>query len=380
MKALERYWFGDVALARPYLLSRFVLALLAFDTWLNLMPEGAKYGVGAFNVAHFSWLDGFVPSSAFYLGVLAFTGVLALSQALYRPHRIALALVAAGYTLGWSCSLLDSIPHHYLLSLYLVCFVFFPMLSARAAFSRSDRVPRGSAWAYVLFCVSTAIVYFYVAAWSAADEQPYWLPMVCSAAYLIASMQDQALMPGLRVVAPVLVAAPIAFHLSAPQEGWLPIYMIGIACIVFAPIQWIHAFGRTLTRPCRNLVEEHSTEERSTDGIDEGASHVFYLSLVGLVAAPMVSVFVDLPGVKTGCALTAIATLLVMGRQLYLTPRWRPVWRVVSLFGGCLALWLTMTASTARFEYYHRSAMDADRRGDDEAALIFREKAQRYAR
>ena len=120
-----------------------VLVLLAFDTWLNMMPEGAKYGVGAFNVAHFPWFDGFVPSSGFYLGVLAFTGVLALSQALYRPHRIAIVLIALGYTLGWSCSLLDSVPYHYLLSLYLLCFVFFPMLSARAAFSRSERAAAG---------------------------------------------------------------------------------------------------------------------------------------------------------------------------------------------------------------------------------------------
>ena len=103
MRPLERYWFGDVALARPYLLVRFVLVLLAFDTWLNLIPEGAKYGVGSFNVAHFAWFDDFVPSPGFYLGVLAFTGVLALSQALYRPHPIAIVAIACIYTLGWSC-------------------------------------------------------------------------------------------------------------------------------------------------------------------------------------------------------------------------------------------------------------------------------------
>jgi hypothetical protein len=216
MKPLERYWFGDVALARPYLLVRFVLALLAFDAWLNLIPEGAKYGSGAFNVAHFPWFDGFVPSASFYLGVMAFTGVLALSQALYRPHRIAIAFVAAGYTLGWSCSLLDSEPYHYLLSLYLVCFVFFPMLSARAAFSRSDAAPMSSAWAYVLVCVTTAIVYFYVAAWSAAKEEPYWLPMICCTGYLVASMQDRLALPAVRTSVPLLVAGPIAFHWLAP--------------------------------------------------------------------------------------------------------------------------------------------------------------------
>jgi hypothetical protein len=374
MKTLERYWFGDVALARPYLVLRFVLGLLAFDTWLNMMPQGAKYGVGAFNVAHFPWFDTFVPSSAFYLGVLAFTGVLALSQALYRPHRIAIVLIAAGYTLGWSCSLLDSVPYHYLLSLYLVCFVFFPMLSARAAFSRSDRSPRGSVAAYVLLCVTTAIMYFYVAAWSASEGQSYWLPMVCCVAYLIASMQDRAELPALRMAAPILAAAPVAFHLVAPQQGWLPIYMIGISIVVFAPTQGLHSFGRELTRPARSLVEE-----RPEGGIDERAPQVFYLSLLGLVVAPMVSMFVDMPGVKTGCTLTAIAMVFVMGRQLYFTPRWRPVWRVASLFGGCLALWITVTASSARFDYYREGALDADRRGDHDAALMFREKADRYA-
>ncbi len=374
MKPLERYWFGDVALARPYLVLRFILALLAFDTWLNMMPQGAKYGVGAFNVAHFAWLDSFAPSPGSYLGVLAFTGVLALSQALYRPHRIAIVLIAAGYTLGWSCSLLDSVPYHYLLSLYLVCFVFFPMLSARAAFSRSDRAPRGSVAAYVLFCVTTAIVYFYVAAWSAAEGQSYWLPMVCCIAYLIASMQDRAELPALRMAAPLLVAAPVAFHLLAPPQGWLPVYMIGIALVVFTPTPWIHSVGRELTRPARSLVEG-----RSADGADERAAQVFYLSLVGLIVAPMVSMFVDLPGVKTGCTLTAFAMLFVMGRQLYFTPRWRPLWRVASLFGGCLALWITVTTSSARFDYYREGALDADRRGDHDAAMMFHEKADRYA-
>ena len=375
MKPLERYWFGDVALARPYLVLRLVLALLAFDTWLNLMPDGAKYGVGAFNVAHFAWFDTFVPSSGFYLGVLAFTGVLALSQALYRPHRIAIVFIAAGYTLGWSCSLLDSVPYHYLLSLYLACFVFFPMLSARAAFSRSDRAPRGSVAAYVLFCVTTAIVYFYVAAWSAAKGQSYWLPMVCCIAYLIVSMQDRVELPALRMAAPILVAAPVAFHVLAPQQGWLPIYMIGIGLIVFMPTQWIHPLGRALTLPARSLVEERTQD----GGMDERAPQVFYLSLLGLVVAPMVSMFVDMPGVKTGCTLTAIAMLFVMGRQLYFTPRWRPLWRVASLFGGCLALWITVTASSARFDYYREGALDADRRGDHDAARIFHEKADRYA-
>lgn len=375
MKPLERYWFGDVALARPYTLVRFVLAVLAFDIWLNMIPEGSKYGVDAFNVAHFPWFEGFVPSAGFYLGVLAFTGVLALSQALYRPHRIALVLVAAGYTVGWSCSLLDSAPQHYLLSLYLTCFVFFPMLSARAAFSRSDRAPLGGAWAYVLLCVTTAIVYFYLAAWSAAMGESYWLPMLCCVGYFVATTQDRLALPGLDFAVPLFGLAPLALHLSTPQEGWLPVYLIGVAVLAFAPRRGIHAVGRVLTQPARHLVEE-----RDTEGLDERASLVFYASLLGLVAAPTVSTFVDLPGVQTGWMLTAIAMLLVMGRQLYLTPRFRPVWRVASLVGASFALWLTVVSTDIRFDYYRNAALDAERRGDESAADAYRTKATRYAR
>ncbi len=375
MKPLGQYWFGEVALARPYFVLRFVLGLLAFDLWLNMIPEAAKYGAGAFNVAHFPVFGGFVPSASFYLGVLAFTGVLALSQALYRPHRIALIFVALGYTLGWSCSLLDSAPYHYLLSLYLLCFVFFPMLSARAAFSRSEQAPLGSAWAYVLLCVTTAIMYFYVAAWAASAGRPYWLPMACCLGYLAASLQDRMALPALKVAVPPLVLAPIAFHLVERGDDWFSVYMIGVALIVFSPTSVLHSLGRALTRPVRTLFDEEAPT-----GLDERASTVFYLSLLGLVAAPMLSMFIDLPGVKTGCTLTAIAMLLVMGRQLYLTPRFRPIWRVASLFGGCIALWLSVIASPARSEYYQNAALDAEVRGDAAAAAELREKAERYAR
>ena len=224
-------------------------------------------------------------------------------------------------------------------------------------------------------CVTTAIVYFYLAAWSAARGEPYWLPMLCCAGFLIATTQDRMKLPGLQPALLVLGVAPIALHISVPQQGWFPIYMIGIAAIVFAPASWVHAVGRFVTRPARNVRDEEGSR-----GLDERASQVFYASLVGLVAAPMVSMFVDLPGVKTGCTLTAIAMLFVMGRQLYLTPRFRPVWRVASLFGASLALWLTVSVSDARFDYYRNAAVEADRSGDEDAAAFYRGKAERYAR
>jgi hypothetical protein len=63
--------------------------------------------------------------------------------------------------------------------------------------------------------------------------------------------------------------------------------------------------------------------------------------------------------------------LFVMGRQLYLTPRFRPVWRVASLFGGCVALWFTVTVGGARVAYYENAASHAEtRRSGDPAELL----------
>ena len=80
----------------------------------------------------------------------------------------------------------------------------------------------------------------------------------------------------------------------------------------------------------------------------------------------MLSMFIDMPGVKTGCTLTAIAMLFVMGRQLYFTPRWRPLWRVARLSAAASLFFIALTMSDARFDYYRQGALDADRRGDED--------------
>jgi uncharacterized membrane protein len=378
MNALRHYWLGNIALARPYFLLRIVLCVLAFDAWLNWMPRGARYGVGNFNVAHFPWLDGFVPGAGFYMGLLAFTSVLALSQALYRPNRLAVALVAAGYSFAWACSLLDSTPFHYLLSLYLICFVCFPMAGLDETFG-AEEPELASAWGYVLFCVTTAIVYFYTAAWAAAEDRSYMLPMLCCIGYLLAATQDRLEAPLAHFAIPALGLAPLLLHgaalISHGSDPWPQQTMIAIALSVFAPKEALHGLGRVLSHPARRWGLD-----RSEDGADEQASRLFYVSLIGLCVAPMISTFVELPGVKTGTALTAIAMLFVTGHSLYLTPRFRPLWRVLSLFAACLAFFLTVTRSEVRAEYYRQGAADAQRRGDLHTARDMAEKAEQFER
>ncbi len=230
MKWLDRYFFGSVDAARPYLLVKGFLFLLAFDCFIDLVPHGGRYGVGDFNVAHFRWLDAIqpTPSPAIYLGTIFLIGLLALTIALSGHSRWALGALAALYTYGWAMSQLDSYQHHYLLTLALALFPAFPLVSyalfgktgeatspepaseseratdesaeeQAAAPSRPGRSRRrkkrgelraerkveakrakasasasksgASAWAYHLACVSFGIVYLFTAF---AKSEPQW--------------------------------------------------------------------------------------------------------------------------------------------------------------------------------------------------------------
>jgi len=195
-----------VAAARPYLLLKGTLLLLAFDMWLTRASHAGRYGAGGFNVAHFPWLDAVQPSVSppFYVGASVLTGALCFAIVFaHRPPRWLLGLTFIVHSWSWAMSMLDSYQHHYLLSLVLLCLAFFPKLGAEEALElaqveakdaktkkkgkgkgkgkrkRSAKgeeesapdpwawlkapFPHVSAWAYTLLCLSTAVVYGYTA-------------------------------------------------------------------------------------------------------------------------------------------------------------------------------------------------------------------------
>ena len=134
LEGFDRYFFGAVAPVRPYLLLRLSLLLLAFDCWVDLIPHAGRYGVGDFNVAHFWFLEILpTPTPGIYIGTMVLCGWLAMVMAV-RPARAGLALLFGLYTYGWSMSMLDSYQHHYLISLLLFSFMFFPVPAATEVF------------------------------------------------------------------------------------------------------------------------------------------------------------------------------------------------------------------------------------------------------
>ncbi len=208
IERLDRFFFGPILAARPWLVMKAFLLLLAFDCWIDLSPHGGRYGIGGFNVAHFGWLDALTPTPtpAFYVGLICFCGLLAFANAIGGVNRWALGVLAIAYTYSWAMSMLDSYQHHYLLTLALTAFVFYPKVSAelllegreepkeepkakgkeskkkqkkkqekKAAKKASEdaRLPGGSltAWAYSATAWSIGIVYSYTAV---SKSEPQW--------------------------------------------------------------------------------------------------------------------------------------------------------------------------------------------------------------
>ncbi|MEY4513772.1 MAG: hypothetical protein RLZZ450_5894 [Pseudomonadota bacterium] len=157
MSALERLWRAAYHPARAFWLLRGLYLLLAGDLWLDMVEHGGRYGVGGFNVAHFLWLDDWLPlpTASSYLALVIASGFIALWLALGPAPRWLRAVLAATYTLAWIVSLHDSYQHHYLLSWLLTWCVALPDLTAHEA--RRETPVRG--WGLPMFAITCAIVY-----------------------------------------------------------------------------------------------------------------------------------------------------------------------------------------------------------------------------
>lgn len=431
LTAWDRYWFGQVAAIRPYLLMKILLGMLAFDVWMLRVPLGGRYGAGAFGVAHFGWLDAVqpLPSPRLYVGLMLAIGMLAVVCALADAGRWMRALLAAMYTYGWAMSFHDTYQHHYLLSLVLATFVFFPRLHAADLYpahawaSRRERrrvrlEPSRrtlSAWAYALLGANLAIVYAYtavtkwdtgwragavveglaeesfgpLAAWMGlgAHSGIFWVVLglgvfaaecVIAVGYLLAVRLDDRRGRWLPAVTGLAFLAAVGFHVAAEvglslRIGWFSYYMMVFACVYFLPSSLLWAIGA----PLRWLVAAWS---RVRDGVGTLGAGLTLLA-VGLVAIVVsaVGLALDLPGTRTvgfvGASTLVAGSVLAVARR-----REHDALRYAVATGLAAALmWGAVGQSNVRFVYHANVATDLQRRGDPAGALDALEKASRYA-
>ena len=156
MQRWEEHWFGPVAAIRPYVFQKCFTLMLAFDLLVLMVERGARYGADAvaFNVAHFRWLDALhslifaegVPSATFYVCIVTLTSFLTFCLFFVGHRPWLMAIVCGLFTYAWSMSRLDSYLHHYMLSLVMLCMVFFPRIDGRdlqAWLNSENEVMRG---------------------------------------------------------------------------------------------------------------------------------------------------------------------------------------------------------------------------------------------
>jgi hypothetical protein len=406
MNAWERYWFAPVAAIRPFVLERTVLFLLALDVWTQCVPHGARYGAGDFNVAHFAWLDAVqpMPSPSLHVGLMLIVGGLAWVVACGAGGRRMRLLLATLYTYGWAMSRLDAYQHHYLLSLLLAAFVFFPRVRA----TDSDV----SAWAFVVVAANVAIVYVFAAvtksdaAWASGgvlrqvtansgwfqwmwsrllatgvDEDALWgltaravaaMQVLIAVAYVAVVRADLRRARWARMLAWAALAAAVGFHGSllffAVQIRWFSYYMIAIAVAVFAPEAWLRRLGALATLPARTIARHGArwATARRTAALACGAACI--VTVAGS--------WLDLPGATAAGALggMALATMAVSRSDGARTRH-----RAVAAAAGALVLVVAVHVTPVRFQYYLYLVADLQRRGAPAEVLAAYEKAEPYA-
>jgi hypothetical protein len=431
----ERYWFDSVAAIRPYLLMKAMLFMLAFDLWMVRLPGGWRFGLDAFNVAHFRWLDAVqpLPTAALYNGLVLLVGILAFVCAVVGANLWARVILALAYTYTWAQSMLDGYQHHYFTSWILLAFIFFPPLNARrlyqsqAGSASNPEIRRVSAWAYVLLAANISIVYGFTAlakadgetwklvrdllsqrkviiietveAWfvgfGLSAQWPWVLAVrgiiaveiILAAAYLLAVRQDEKPRRWLRIAGWCAIVLALCFHavgnefLLSLRIGLFSYYMIVFAFIYFLPESILYEIGRFATWPARrfgeiwlNLRAAHRTVSAK---VRISVTTIGAFS-VGLVAA-RIGFTLDLPGASTVGLLIAIVLAGVSLTALVLR-RCEEIERYVLATGlATVMMWIAVAHSTVRTDYYRMLTDHNESKGNHEAAKRFETKAKLYA-
>lgn len=147
--------------------------LFAVDSFTQL-EHAPRYGAGGFNVSHFPWLDGILPTPTAGFATISFLlqAYLSARVAFGSSVRASLIGLASLNGITFFISQLDSYQHHYLTWLVLVVACFLPLEEARRATARPADAPSADAarhrvddsgWAVRLLLVTMALVYFWAA-------------------------------------------------------------------------------------------------------------------------------------------------------------------------------------------------------------------------
>lgn len=179
-RAYHKFWMGFEVSTTKLRVFRFAFfAVFALDAWLQI-AHAPRYGANDFNVSHFPWLDFLFPTPTRSMMVVVFglQAYLGLRLAFGRVSRAAYIALAALFAFGYYVSQLNSLQHHYLMSMALGLMAVFPWPDLRKTstskkdFAREARKQRESNWPVRMLLVSLSIMYFFAVI---TKLDPLWL-------------------------------------------------------------------------------------------------------------------------------------------------------------------------------------------------------------
>ncbi len=204
-------------------------------------------------------------------------------------------------------------------------------------------------------------------------------------AYLCAVVRDQegARFAGvprklLERICWIAVPLAIALHVGAEamglEIGWFSHYMLLFAASYLLPIAVVDKLVIVLTWPGRRLSQLVDEWELESPGKLVAIATV--LGASALVVGAGYSI--DLPGAfPTGLIAAAVLVLVALGAIILGKGDPRRFGVAAALAAGLM--WLAISQSPVRWEYYRFRAGDLDKRGETEAALYNYEKSEQYA-
>jgi hypothetical protein len=225
--------------------------------------------------------------------------------------------------------------------------------------------------------------------WAAAfgiSEKTFWslfaaavIPqeLFMAAAYLCAVLRDQQPSKLLDVICWIAVALAIALHVGAEamglEIGWFSHYMLLFAATYLLPLPIVDRLAVVLTWPGRYLGARLDRWEARAPS--KGLSIATVAGAAALVIA--IGALVDLPG---ALLMAVMSALLLLALALFASARGVDPrrWGLAAASAAAL-MWVAIAASPVRWDYYRFRAGDLDKRGEDEAALVAYESAERYA-
>jgi hypothetical protein len=404
------------------LLFRGICALLSFDAWTLMIEHGGRYGVGAFNVAHFDILDRLVPlpSPGLYLALVTGAGLFAFAGMLGLLGRFESLMLWALYTLSWMLSMHDSYQHHYLLSWLLGFGIFAAPLSVDQCVEPGARV-RESGFPLALGCC--AIVYFFTAlsksssiwlsgavlrklgdeggpmtwvpaslmrmgiganvAWHLAALSTVAIQIVIALGFVAAFFRDAC---GGRVLAFLCTSALLAatsFHVATELTpsfaiGWFSYYMLWAVWVSLLPAAWLAEALASLTRGFSRADPVLARARKGWPWVSSSPHFGGLGAVVSLAASLIFLAREELPGVATA-ALLFSCVLLVRARLVRPEQPARSVTLAFLPGLAIVALALTLDIANVRFDYYRRIAGELSRMGRAEDALELYRAAERHA-